>query len=91
MGGELTGESKARLEESLGNNGSETITDNQEHTGDFYWITVIEDAIISAIALDEKETGNTLVGITLLAGISNPLLCSSITLSQGKVRMGRRA
>ena len=81
---------KEALTTSLGLNGSETITDGLEHTGDFYWITVIEEATISAVTLDDGETGNSLVGVALPVGFSNPLLCTAITLTSGKVRMAKR-
>jgi hypothetical protein len=78
------------LKNSLNEGGSETITDTQAHTGTFYWISVIEAATISAITLEAEESGNTLVGVELPAGFQNPLLCSSITLSAGKVRMAKK-
>jgi len=84
---DLTNTSKNKVEASLGMLGSEVITDTAQHTGDFYWITVIEEAIIGAISLDATETGNSIIGVTLPVGFSNPLLCESITLTSGSVKM----
>lgn len=70
--------------------GSETITDTNEHTGNFFWISILEDTVISAITLSPLETGNSLIGVSLPAGFSNPLLCTSITLASGKIRMCKR-
>lgn len=78
------------LETGMGNFGMETITDTLEHTGDYYWITVLTDATISAITLTSRESGNTLVGTVLTAGYSGPLFCSAITFSSGSVRMAKR-
>jgi hypothetical protein len=83
-------EIKNSLDISMGFIGSETITDTEEHTGDFYWITVLEDATISSITLDSEESGNAITGFALPAGFSNPLLCTEITLSSGKVRMAKK-
>ena len=91
MGTELIGESRDLLKNSLNDSGSETITDTEEHTGDFYWITVIEKAKIASITLSEKETGNSLVGLTLPVGFQNPLPCTAITLTSGAIRMAKRS
>jgi len=73
--------------EITGRYGGELITDTAEHTGNFVWILVIEDSVISAVTLDAKETGNSYVGQNFKAGSSFSLLCSSITLTSGVVKM----
>lgn len=81
---------KRELEPSVGYIGSETITGTTERTGDFFWITVLDDAVIDTITLDSAETGDAITGTTLIAGTSFPLLCTAIKLTTGKVRMAKR-
>lgn len=73
-----------------GNNGCETITDTQYHEGDFAGILVLEDAVISDITLGAGETGNSIKGITLIAGLNIPMNFTKIKLSSGKIRAYKR-
>lgn len=67
-----------------GQNGGVVIADTTLVTGDFTWISVANDAVISALETNLEDSAG-LLGITLPAGFGFGGQTSSITLTSGVV------
>lgn len=64
--------------------GFEYISDTAAHTGRFWQIYAVADAVINTATI-ENQTGNTFATVPLNAGDSITGVFTSITLTSGKV------
>lgn len=73
------------MENSMGYNGAEFISDTVKHTADYMYTTLhlLADTVISQI--DGGITGNTFTGVVLSEGTILYGRFKSITLTSGKV------
>jgi hypothetical protein len=64
--------------------GFEYIDDTAAHTGRFWQIYAVADAVIAS-AVIENQTGNTFASVPLKAGDSVAGVFTSVTLTSGKI------
>lgn len=71
------------MEETMGKNGFEFISDTLAHSGSFCAIQIVADTVFTA--LSPAPTGNTFTGVSMPTGTIIYGLFTTVTLTSGKV------
>lgn len=68
-------------EKTFGGSGETYLADLTAHTGDWYALTAVEDAVIASVT----TPNGTYTGVPCPAGLTLPLRFTAITLTSGKI------